>query len=75
MDVWEQADLQTTLDAYLFIIGATFKETSFNFLLIQGVIEGFFKYPEVTGSGNILASRPRREGRYRTLTSIFLLKG
>jgi len=34
MDVWEQADLQITLDAYLFIIGATFKENSFYFMLV-----------------------------------------
>jgi hypothetical protein len=36
MDVREQADLQTTLDAYLFIIGATFKENSLNFLSVGG---------------------------------------
>ena len=41
MDVWEQASLQTTLDAYLFIIGATFKETSFNFLHIWVLLRGF----------------------------------
>ena len=35
MNVWEQADLETTLDACLFIIGATLEENSLNFLIVR----------------------------------------
>ena len=46
MDVWELAGFQTTLDAYLFIIEATFKENSLNFLLVEGALQGFSDFPE-----------------------------